>query len=1058
MLRLHDQFAQANGTDIGSTFPRTVNRLGKTWTQSGANTLEHDGSGKLKSATAGAYARIDLGSLDQDVTVTWNRGGANNKFLFFLRSNDVALFSGTNDCYWIYVNTTGPVVELFRMLNGASTSLGTYVPTLATNTDYVLRCTVIGNDLNVYEDGVLKIGPITETGGNVIDGATKGGTWIGLSHDSRADGTARISNFKGDDTLADDGVPHITARYADTGAIYLECDANLDEASVPATTDFTSSVKSLNSMDVSGSLTTIGVTVPFGTGDSGGTLTYVIGSNPLQAASDGDDVAAFSAIPIENRTLDVTAPTVSSRTCNHDEITITCSESLDEGSVPAFSVWTHSTKTIIGHAILGSVITLKVSVPFGVGDSAGTLAYTSAGNPIQDSSSNALANFGATAITNTTALPTIVITTVTSSIARVAPAPIFFDCNSASTIGAGRWKDATCRWRVTSDTVGAFTLSDLTHPDSGTVYAWDAGSGEAAIQGFNIGICVRNVAATITVECRVDNAGGEYDDATAVTVSSTGSPDVSYSVRPDAGYHLVDPAHGGAEGAGAGTYASPKTYTTWALAAAAISGNNQTIFFKDNTSPVIAGSESLSGHLNLWIGAQPGYSVKPNLTVTSGSNITVIGARENCVIENLTFTPNQLYSGTPGADAIEVVSNNVWIENCTDASSSAGNAFRRFVSATNWITGLGIYKCVEGNNTAIGLYIACNNVFIAGCTFGMNKDNYCMRVVGKNGGASAGDTTTPTDGTTYITTLCCEGNGDDGTGTIRYQFVQYGAIIGCWLHGGVVHLGFSGHNTDELLLDQSLCANIVTDAAGAVSIFGNTNHVKIRSTIMETFNTISVLRSQTTADATVDCLDWSVVNNTLLMRTAAGGGNGFDMRQFMNGSGTDQNYVVSGIEVRNNVFGSTAAWAAAQREVLTVTTGTQKRTIDAFADNIIQGVGNVALVDGVDLALAAFQALSWESGTQVEVVESEALATANYIPNGTDHPLTIAGHAVRNDCILDYYGATRAATTAFGAVDPSGTLDGFPGGGGGGGGGAGLPSSGPRLAGLRHLRHLGRRF
>jgi hypothetical protein len=252
----------------------------------------------------------------------------------------------------------------------------------------------------------------------------------------------------------------------------------------------------------------------------------------------------------------------------------------------------------------------------------------------------------------------------------------------------------------------------------------------------------------------------------------------------------------------------------------------------------------------------------------------------------------------------------------------------------------------------------------------------------------------------------------------------------------------------------------VTSGEGPLGIFGNTNHVKVRSSVVSLFNTVSAIRTQTTSDVTVDCLDWSVIGNTILMRTAAGSGNGFDMRQFRNGSGgTDQDYVVSHIECRNNVFGSTSAWASAQREVLTVTTGTEKRTIDAFADNIIQGVGNVALVDGVDLNLASFQALSWESGTQVEVVESEALATAGYIPNGTDHPLTIAGHTRRDDCILDYYGKTRAATTAFGAVDPSAAFEGFPsGGGGGGGGGSGLPSSGPRLAGLRHLRHLGRRF
>lgn len=119
---------------------------------------------------------------------------------------------------------------------------------------------------------------------------------------------------------------------------------------------------------------------------------------------------AHSGVPliIQGAVPDVTAPTIGTFTisdANPDRINFTSSEIITASTVTGFTVASPS-KTISSVTINTGQLTghyFTVSVPFDYGDSP-TLAYTSGSNFV-DESSNALASFSATSITNNIAAP-----------------------------------------------------------------------------------------------------------------------------------------------------------------------------------------------------------------------------------------------------------------------------------------------------------------------------------------------------------------------------------------------------------------------------------------------------------------------------------------------------------------------------------------------------------------------------------------------------------------------------------------------------------------------------
>jgi len=102
---------------------------------------------------------------------------------------------------------------------------------------------------------------------------------------------------------APDTTPPVrVALRATKGFIYVKYDELLDTGSVPAHTDYASSVKTLTTpVTVSGKTVKIPVTVPFAAGDSGGTLSYTGGTNKVKDLA-GNLAPNFSTQAVTNTT------------------------------------------------------------------------------------------------------------------------------------------------------------------------------------------------------------------------------------------------------------------------------------------------------------------------------------------------------------------------------------------------------------------------------------------------------------------------------------------------------------------------------------------------------------------------------------------------------------------------------------------------------------------------------------------------------------------------------------------------------------------------------------
>lgn len=124
-------------------------------------------------------------------------------------------------------------------------------------------------------------------------------------------------------------------------------------------------------------------------------------------ATEAKPLSAFFAAckAAADAVADTTAPTISTRqisAAKPDQITVTFSEDMDATVVPANSAFALAApaKTIKSLKISGNVLVITVTVPYEVGDTAPTLAYTApATNGLRDRSGNLLASSAATAIT-----------------------------------------------------------------------------------------------------------------------------------------------------------------------------------------------------------------------------------------------------------------------------------------------------------------------------------------------------------------------------------------------------------------------------------------------------------------------------------------------------------------------------------------------------------------------------------------------------------------------------------------------------------------------------------
>ncbi len=195
--------------------------------------------------------------------------------------------------------------------------------------------------------------------------------------------------------------------------LVITFDEALDTGSVPAASAFAVTVasnsRSVSNVAVSGSRVTLTLASAAVFGEAVTVQYTKPGTSPLRdKASPANDVANFGPLTVTNN--DATAPTYSSSSVNGSTLTITFSENLDTGSVPAagaFYVTVGTARRTVsngGVAISGADVTLTLASAVRAADTVRVRYTKPSANPLRDGASNEVATFADQTVTNDTPL------------------------------------------------------------------------------------------------------------------------------------------------------------------------------------------------------------------------------------------------------------------------------------------------------------------------------------------------------------------------------------------------------------------------------------------------------------------------------------------------------------------------------------------------------------------------------------------------------------------------------------------------------------------------------
>jgi len=187
-IKVLDDFTGLSAAqDIGGTTPDTTNTPGGTWNQSGANTIEGDGSGSCTWAAANDQAWILFTGANQDITVLFNAGGADNRISIEARRDNGS--AGAESCYSFNFRTgdTGGKLNMYKTISGSPTLIGTTAFTISNTTDYNVEIKVNGTSIQGYIDSVLKL--------DITDSAITTGDYAGFVGNLRTSAAGLFKSF-----------------------------------------------------------------------------------------------------------------------------------------------------------------------------------------------------------------------------------------------------------------------------------------------------------------------------------------------------------------------------------------------------------------------------------------------------------------------------------------------------------------------------------------------------------------------------------------------------------------------------------------------------------------------------------------------------------------------------------------------------------------------------------------------------------------------------------------------------------------------------------------------
>ena len=199
-----------------------------------------------------------------------------------------------------------------------------------------------------------------------------------------------------------------TVETAAPDEIVLTYDENLDETSVPATTDFNidlPSGASVTNVDVTGTVVTLTLDTVIQDGDTV-QIDYTSGTNPIQDLATTPNEAAD--LTNQSVTNNVSAPALQTATVQNaapDEIVLTYDRTLDNTSTPAtgdFNIDSPGGVGISSVVVSGTTVTLTLDTDIVLGDTV-QIDYTQGVNELQDSNGVFADNLVNQAVTNNVA-------------------------------------------------------------------------------------------------------------------------------------------------------------------------------------------------------------------------------------------------------------------------------------------------------------------------------------------------------------------------------------------------------------------------------------------------------------------------------------------------------------------------------------------------------------------------------------------------------------------------------------------------------------------------------
>lgn len=184
--------------------------------------------------------------------------------------------------------------------------------------------------------------------------------------------------------------------------VVLTFNEALNTGSVPATSDFSISGKTISSVTVVGSTVNVFTSSDFAYGESVN-ISYIPGVNPIQDSSINDASTFSSAVTNDIAAPDSVAPLIQAAVVNNstkDKILLSYDDDFNPAIVPATTDFTVSGgKTVTLVEIVDNTVTLTVNSDYAVGNVI-TVSYAPGTNKLQDFSGNFSAALSSQAVTN----------------------------------------------------------------------------------------------------------------------------------------------------------------------------------------------------------------------------------------------------------------------------------------------------------------------------------------------------------------------------------------------------------------------------------------------------------------------------------------------------------------------------------------------------------------------------------------------------------------------------------------------------------------------------------